>query len=543
MKENYVTQFDALPGVESPVQRLPRASGNRNPVDWFREYIHGAESDSGERITPTSALNHSPVWQAINILAGDIGQLKFSVFRKAQDESGTVLRHDPTHPVDWAISGEPNAHQTADVWLETMLAWALGWGNGISAIERHGREIQLVPLLPSVTNVVEDEGRRFIRTRIGDREKLFAPEEVWHLRGLTHDGFWGQSAVHVCRNRIGYGKALHRHGSRVFKSGVRPSGVLQAPSEVEMSLEARKNLRQEWEEMHAGAENTGKIAILWDGIEWNPMSMSNQDAQWLAAVELDPVFVAGTFGLPPYKLGALKNSSVRANLEAQQKEYFNTSLSRWVNRVKTETMRKLFLGPERRARRFAIHVDADVLTQGTRKERAETVALLRNARLITQNEGRAEFGLNPVDGGDTFENPAIDPVRDITSSPDEEEFANVMRRRGVEPLLRAEVGRLKHAAKTVNNFVNWAANYYGGYTEQAAEFIEPIAKMDQRLGVSQGWREVVERHARESLSELLSLTDTVQQDGLALAVGEYTEIITGKAASLTHKIVQGTIDG
>lgn len=540
---DFITQFDAMPGAAMPIERLPiQASGNRNPVDWFKEFVWGDETDSGERITPSSAITHTPVWQAINILAGDMGQLDFSVMRRTDNESGTTLQRDPRHPVDWAISGEPNDYQTADVWLETMMAWALGWGNGISLVEKSMGQVQLTPLYPDKTRASYQDGNWWIISRIGEEEKIFHPEETWHLRGLTHDGFWGMSAVHVCRNRIGYGKALQKHGSRMFKNGVRPSGVLQAPQDVEMPPEARKNLRQEWEENHSGADNTGKIAILWDGIEWQQLSMSNEDAQWLAAVELDPVFVAGIFGLPAYKLGALKNSSVRANLEAQQKEYFNTSLSRWVNRAKAETMRKCFFETERRKRVFAIHVDSDVLTQGTRRERAETVSLLRNARLMTQNEGRAEFGLNPVEGGDVFENPAIDPVSEQKSSEENEEFANALRRRGVEPLLKAEIGRLKHASKTVKNFVGWMSDYYEGYLEQAREFIEPIAGLSGS-DLSESWRKAIEEHASSSMADILSLTDIVDSKGLAAAIAEYTEVIAGKSSQLTREIMKGSKNG
>ena len=109
----------------------------------FFSPLFGAPSQSGETVNPNTSITHAPVWQAVNILAGDMAQIPIEVVRN-EGESKIV---DDSHPVHWLFNHEPNSWQTPGEWMETMMLYALLWGNGISVIQRKGTEpVALLPL-------------------------------------------------------------------------------------------------------------------------------------------------------------------------------------------------------------------------------------------------------------------------------------------------------------------------------------------------------------------------------------------------------------
>ena len=68
-------QVDVIPGASAgAIQPLPQAAATPNPEEWIRWGVGSASSDSGVMVTPTSAMRHSPIWQGINIISGDVGQ-------------------------------------------------------------------------------------------------------------------------------------------------------------------------------------------------------------------------------------------------------------------------------------------------------------------------------------------------------------------------------------------------------------------------------------------------------------------------------------
>ena len=529
---NGITQIDVLPSQATPTVRLDGQVMNltaRDHSEWVK-WGFAVPSDSGIAVTPQTALRHSPVFQAISILSGDIAQLEFMVRRI----SGDSKTHAPQHRVDWAIHREPNEWQTIDAFYESMMVFALGWGNGVAAIEESGGDYQLSPLPPDVTKHEEVEhGVHLITTRIDDVERAYTPGQVIHIPGLSQNGFWGLSAVKTCQNRLGHGMAMLKHGNNFFRNGARPSSVITVPQNVDFTPTARSNFRREWDEQHG----SGKVqpAFLYDGMDYKTVSMSNEDAQWIESTELDLLFVAGVFNLPPYKLGYMKDSSVRSNLEAQQREYYNTSLARWAVRFVRQFEKKLFRPSERRSGRFEVHVNLDSLTQGTRKERMETVALGVRTRLLTRNEGREEIGRNPVDGGDDFENPAIDTAAEDTTVPSEpdENVENALRQRGVAALISAESGRIKHAAKTVKNFVAWIDDFCANYMGFAEVFLGPLADLAEV-----DWRPVCQEHAIDLRNELLAITDFARPDGLAQQVNSFLKGRDSLVSDLTAAIME-----
>ena len=76
---------------------------------------------------------------------------------------------------------------------------------------------------------------------------------------------------------IGLGIAAEEYGSTFFKNGARPSGVLTHPNTVKDP----KRLRDSWNAAYGDSANGGKVAVLEESMTFTPISLPNNEAQFL----------------------------------------------------------------------------------------------------------------------------------------------------------------------------------------------------------------------------------------------------------------------
>lgn len=471
-------EIQCIPGAPLPldVTNTGATSGNAHPDDWFMEWATGGRtSDSGLKVNGYSALTHCPLWQGVNIIAGDIGQVPVRLLRNEFDEQRQ-------HPAWRLLRLRPNELQTPSVYTETLIQWALIWGNGVAAIWRRGsRPDSLVPLRPDCLwpeLIAFDEQQVVLYhywSPTSGREYVFFEHDVIHIQGLTGEGVWGYPLHEIAKNTIGHGLALEKHGNRSFKNAARPAGVLKHPQQLKP--EARANLRREWDEIHSGVDNSGRIAILQEGMEFQALSMTNIDAQWIEAKKYNRIDAASLLNLPAHKLNALEDSSVRSNLEEQNADYAQRTLTRWFNRMSEEYRRKLLTEKEWMSDEYQFVFDVESFLKADVDTMSAVVDRLIKAEVMNRNEGRRYFRLAPYEGGDRFGSPAINPQKDIQQAEKtpqdapqelpaaEKTVKNAAREALIERLehvIAKEGISLTQAADGSKNFVSWLDGFYAG---------------------------------------------------------------------------------
>jgi HK97 family phage portal protein len=547
-----ITQIDAGMHFTGDVQGYS-LSNTHHPQDWFLDAMTWGRSDTGESVNPNTAMCHGPVWQAVNILAGDVGQLPIHVSRTRGDEIERFL----DHPVEWLLAHEPNPFQIPATWKETMMNWCAAWGNGCSWVVRNnsGRATMVVPLLPDRTYPIDVEGEWWIETDFGDGMRIPLPyEDVFHLPWLAEDGFWGIGPIQRCRNTIATGIALRKFGNKTFANGGRPGGALEIPGAAPTSEQMRSK-REQLEEIHGGAENAGKWLLLYNGAKFTQVAMNNDDAQWLESLEKDPAFIAGLFGLPPYKLGYMKDSSTRANTEQQNTDYLNTSLSRHLNKFREEVRRKMFTLGERQKGEIDVDWTYEAFLRADLAARGAYYAQAKTGEWMTTNEIRKLEGLNPIKGGDVLKNPAINPAQPKTDpepkqppapAPDNESTDRTAAKRAareliadrVSDLLENEAINVKDACKNSRNLTKWAENYYERYTETASNWLGTSADLAVVSGWPKcDWRKAACDHARDSLNRLLSMAGIATKASLSEIGKQFADSVRDRKEYFANAIL------
>lgn len=531
--------------------RNDATSGIYQPAQWLVDWATGGKNDAGVAVNGYTALTHCPLWQGVNIIAGDFGQTPVRLLRNEFDEQRK-------HPSWNLLRVAPNELQSPSVWKETMMQWALIWGNGVSWIRRQGsRPVELIPLRPDCLwhQVLSFEGQKILLYHYRSpypnsmEQYTFFPDEVLHFQGLTSDGVWGYPLWQIARNTIGHGLALEKHGNKQFSNGARPAGVLKHPGK--MSKEARDNLRTEWNAIHAGADNAGKIAILWEAMEFQAMSNSNVESDWIEAKRMGVYEAASLLNLPPHKLGALQDSSVRANLEEQNADYVNRTLNRWYTRADEEYKRKLLTDQEWKSDEFCYKHDVDAFMKGDMDTLTTVADRCVKATLMNPNEGRKLIGLPPYEGGEKYGSPAINPNSNNENSPSSAGKTPKTPPNGpnagetkskLANAIDNEAAMLRAAAKSKKNFIGWLDAFYGrpGHRGSVTDIFDkwlpenslPKPKMRRLAGRLNSWAYA----RRESLLDLSSVT---KADGLAAAVEVFA---LDSAADIADELLDGIFE-
>nr|WP_314623627.1 phage portal protein [uncultured Noviherbaspirillum sp.] len=274
----------------------------------------GAELLRGGNVTPGKAESLSAVYACVSAISETIASLPLILYRRTEDE-GRERAND--HPLYKVLHSEPNELQSALEFREMMQASVLLRGNAYAEIKRgyDGQVRALVPLLGDrVTTLQLENGRMAYDVADGKGNvRRLLQEEVFHLRHRTDNGLVGVSPITASRETVQLGLAERDHGNSTFINGARLSGLLKFPGKL--NTDQRAGIAQSWSSQYAGGANAGKTAILEEGVDFQSLSMSMEDAQWLESRQFSVEEVARLFRVPPTIIGDLRHGNYSNSVE------------------------------------------------------------------------------------------------------------------------------------------------------------------------------------------------------------------------------------
>ena len=369
---------------------------------WAALIDRGALSASGQHVDAKSAEGMAAVFGCVQALSESTACLPLHVYQRM--ESGERIRADD-HPLANVLRN-PNSHQSGMAFREAMTASVLLHGNAYARIERDraGDLIGLHPLDPrSVTVVALDSGRfRFDYTDSRGHILRLMDDEVLHLADRTEPGsIIGRSRIRIARDTLGLGLSLREHGASTFRNGTRLSGVLSTANVLDDTSAAR--IATSWQAQFGGTGNIGRTAILENGLSYQQMAMSLEDAQWIAGQQLNTEEVCRIFRVPPTMVGDLRHGSYQNTAELGS-QFVRYSLQRWIAMWEHEVSRQL-LGPIARRRYHAEH-SVEGLLRGNPEARADFYAKAIESGWMLKSEVRRLENLTAVEGIDDADAPA-----------------------------------------------------------------------------------------------------------------------------------------
>ncbi len=383
--------FDALSERRSGSIENPQ---NSLTGEALAEYIDGARAG----VTEATAMRLSAVYSCLYVLSSSIAQLPLHVLRR----DGDTISKGADHPAFYVLRDEPNTWQSSYDWRETSQLYVSGWGNALTRIvrNRRGEVVELVPYKPWSSSLIQRAGR-WVYACADEGGKLLAvsPEDMIHVRALGSDGRWGMSPIRQHAETIGLGLDTQSYGRNFFASGGRPTAVLTPKGLVSES--GFESLARFWKSAKKQLLSSGSKTLLLPGdLEYRPMTVPPEDAQFVESRKLTRSEIAGIFNVPAHMINDLEKATF-SNISEQAIQFVRHTVMPWVVKWEQEINRKLFTRIERRAG-YYVKFNLGALLRGTQKERAEFYHYAITDGWMTRNEARLFEDMNPEEGLDDF---------------------------------------------------------------------------------------------------------------------------------------------
>ena len=224
------------------------------------------------------------------------------------------------------------------------------------------------------------------------------PSDVLHIPGLGFDGLVGYSPIAMAKNAIGMAIACEEYGAKFFANGAAPSGVLEHPG----TIKDPTRVREAWQSQFGGSGNSGKVAVLEEGMKYTPISISPDQAQFLETRKFQINEIARIFRVPPHMVGDLEKSSF-SNIEQQSLEFVKYTLDPWVIRWEQSIARALFSAEEKKE--YFVKFNLEGLLRGDYVSRMNGYSIARQNGWMSANDIRELENLDRIpaeDGGDLY---------------------------------------------------------------------------------------------------------------------------------------------
>ena len=390
--------------MKNPFSRMFRARDKPHRQTSPQDTVSAAptfsfgSSMSGKSVTPSSAIQVSAVYACVRVIAETIASLPLHVYESTDAGS----RKANEHPLYRLLHDEPNTEMTSFIWREVMLSHLLLYGNSYCQILRSGRSkiVGLYPLLPDHMAVDRDTKGKltYTYTTSEGRMEQLNPEDVLHIPGLGFDGVMGYSPIALEKAAIGLGIAAEEYGSKFFQNGARPSGSLTHPNTVKDPAA----LRASWNAAYGGSGNASRVAVLEEGMTFVPLSMPNNEAQFLETRKFQVTEICRIFRVPPHMIGDLERATF-SNIESQNISFAVHTIRPWLVRIEQAINKTLI--PENEKGRYYAQFNIDGLMRGDYKSRMEGYAIARQNGWMSANDIRALENLNPIseeEGGNAY---------------------------------------------------------------------------------------------------------------------------------------------
>lgn len=333
---------------------------------------------AGVRVDEASSMQLLAVFSCVRVISDAIAMLPVDVFRGHGGKTQSI----PT-PV-WLE--QPNVDMDRIPFVVQSLVSLLLRGNAYWLVTRNrlGDVAELWPLHPDWVSV-EGTGMRK-QFRVMGRE---FDGEIVHLPGLMFPGAKiGVDPITAAREAIGLGLAAQTYGSKFFAQGAMPSGVISSPGIV--TTDQAKELAASWRASHGGLNKANLPAVLTGGATYTPISITNEQAQFLETRQYTDTQIYKLFGLTHPFTPTTGPTITYANVEQLGTDVVRFTLMPWMTRI--ERGLSTLLPSDQRAK-----FNADAFLRADLNTRYGSYKVGIDAGFLTVNEARAWENLDPVD--------------------------------------------------------------------------------------------------------------------------------------------------
>lgn len=419
------------------------------------------------------------VFACINRIAVKTASIPFELYRILNSKGD--VQEITTHPIlDLLYSVNP--FQTKTEFIETTVINLKCTGDAFWFKVRNngGKVVELWNLRPDFMTVLTDPVN-FIRgykfSKADGSVVTFAPEEIVHFKYPDPlNQYLGLSPIHAAQKRILTEEYATKWQADFFLNSARPDGLIKN-KETTLTREQKDDIRENWNKRHGGLDNSYKVAILEGGLEYQLISLTQKEMDYIESLKFtrDDILVA--LGVPK-PIVSVTDDVNRANAETAMAIFLTETIKPEVDRL-AEKINEQMIAPD-----FGeeFYVEAEDPTPANRelelKEYSEGIV----NRYLLINEVRAKEGLPPIKGGWSIYGQLTEIPMGGLSTSDQKALAKAIMDQGVDNQKTIEASRIKKTYSFKGKF--WLKKKFEMYEAMEAAAMKALSQKGKKKKTS-----------------------------------------------------------
>ncbi len=350
-------------------------------------------SRAGVSVTPDSAMRTTAVWACVRVLSTSYAALPLHVYSDNGSGGSEKAVNNPWYE---KLRKAPNPEQSSFTFRQASMAQICLYGNAYAEIEfdNFGNPVALWPIPSWCCEPQRNEKKElFYHVTVpntGENRNL-QPYRVLHVMGLSTDGMKGLSPIRQAMETIGISMAAEQFAGSFFGQGMNVGAVAEHPKQL--SSQGSENLRKSLNEKYAGLGNANRLLLLEEGMKFQKVGISPEEAQFIETRQFQVEDIARIFGVQLHKIGHLLHATF-SNIEHQGIEFVTDTMLPWVVNFEQEYDRKLFYNS-----RFYTKHSLEGLLRGDTVARAAFYRELFYLGALSADEIREKEEMNPEPNG------------------------------------------------------------------------------------------------------------------------------------------------
>ncbi len=282
----------------SIMSRLPRPKATTTS-EAIREMISfgGGSTSSGVSVNSDTAMRLVTVHNCVKVLYNCVSQMPCQLMEDVND----IKTKAKTHPLYKIIGKRPNGWMTAPEFWGMVIVHVSLRGNFIAFKTKYGPEIrELLPVAPGRVQEIKQNADYSLTYKIvgpdGSGAKEYSQDQIFHIRGLSLDGFTGMNPIQYERECLGLGLAGEKFLARYFGKGLHPGAIVTRPAGT--TEKDPQKLIAALNAVYAGLDTSHDLMLLQDGMTMTFPPLKLVDAQFLELMRMTEAQICGMYGVP-----------------------------------------------------------------------------------------------------------------------------------------------------------------------------------------------------------------------------------------------------
>jgi HK97 family phage portal protein len=346
-------------------------------------------------------LAYHAVYACIERIASDVGKCRVRLV----EQDANMIWNETTSAAFSPVLRKPNGFQNRIQFFESWMTSKLTHGNTyvLKVRDNRGIVIELYVLDPRGVYVyVAPNGDVYYRLNSDNLADLAAENtvpasEIIHdMTTIRHHPLCGIPPLLAAALPATQGLRISAQSTAFFENRAQPSGILTAPGSIPQTTAQR--IKEYWATEFTGNKQ-GKVAVLGDGLKFEPLTFTAVDSQLIEQMGLSAKMVCSAFGVPAHMVGAADPPTYN-NIEALNQQYYSQCLQKHFEAIELALDEGLGLVDVPNAT-YGTEFDLDDLLRMDTATLVDSESKAVGAGIKMPNEARFRLNLPPVVGGAT----------------------------------------------------------------------------------------------------------------------------------------------